>query len=125
MSTRPPSARRQPDDAPIRLVALLLIVSIGLAMLSGCDVASPETRAQETAVARYGTWTPTSEQATRAAIARGTREGIDPTMTAELTAEASLVIATPVLPMPPARAAHYAPSIDRWIPGSAQLNPAN
>ena len=74
----------------------LLLASLAVTLVAGgCGGASPETRATETQIALYGTWTPTPLEAARAAVDEGTVTTLDPTIAAALTAEATLNIATP------------------------------
>ena len=74
----------------------VLLASLALILfVSGCGGASPETRAEDTRIALYGTRTPTPLEAARTAIAMGTATRLEPEIAASLTAEASLTIATP------------------------------
>ncbi len=74
-----------------------LLVGLALTpLISGCgEGASPETRATETVAALYGTLPPTQLEAARTSIALGTVTGIDEESAVALTAEATLLIATP------------------------------
>ena len=74
----------------------LLLASLGVTLAaSGCGGASPETRATDTRVALYGTSTPTPLEAARRAVVEGTVTTLEPEIAASLTAEATLIIATP------------------------------
>ncbi len=77
-------------------LAQVLLAGLSLTLLvSGCgDGTSPETRARRTMTALEGTRTPSSLEAARTAIARGTFTGIDRESRVTLTAEASLRIRT-------------------------------
>ena len=78
-----------------RTDCLLLASRVVTLVASGCGGASPETRASDTRIALYGTWTPTPLEAARTAVAAGTVTNLDPTIVAVLKAEATLIIATP------------------------------
>ena len=95
MLTLPPTALPRTIVGLISLVMVPLLGMICLLALTGCGGGSPEARATQTTVALYGTNTPTAWEEASAAIAEGTLTGFDPTIVAELTAEASLTIATP------------------------------
>lgn len=74
----------------------VLLASLALALVvSGCGGISPDTRAEDTRIALYGTRTPTALEAARTVVAMGTPTKLDPTIAASLTAEATLDIATP------------------------------
>ncbi len=79
---------------PRTVCALFASLAITL-VASGCGGASPETRAEETRIALYGTLTPTSLDAARTAVAMGTVTRLDPEIAATLRAEATLIISTP------------------------------
>ena len=89
-SCSPPQAVVRPGSVCVLLASLALILAA-----SGCGGASPETRAAQTRIALYGTWTPTPLEAARAAVAEGTVTVLDPEIAAALTSEATLNIATP------------------------------
>jgi hypothetical protein len=78
-----------------RSVCILFTSLVVTLVASGCGGASPETRATDTRIALYGTWTPTPLEAARTAIAMGTVTRLDPEIVATLRAEATLTIATP------------------------------
>ena len=68
----------------------MVLVSLGLLLLiSGCNGASPETRASQTRTARLGTWTPTPRVRATVVVR------IDQAQAEMLTAEAYLSIAVP------------------------------
>jgi hypothetical protein len=71
-----------------RLVSVLLVSLALILLISGCNGASPETRARQTWTARQGTWTPTP-RAQRSVVR------IDRKQAEILTAEAFLPIAAP------------------------------
>ena len=74
----------------------VLLASLALALVtSGCGGLSPDTRAEDTRVALYGTRTPTPLEVARNVVATGTPTKLDPDIAASLTAEATLDIATP------------------------------
>jgi hypothetical protein len=74
----------------------VLLASLALALVaSGCGGLSPDTRAEDTRTALYGTRTPTPLEAARIVVAMGTPTKFDPTIAASLTAEATLDVATP------------------------------
>ena len=74
----------------------VLLASLALALLaSGCGGLSPDTRAENTRIALYGTRTPTPLEVARNVVAMGTPTKLDPTIAASLTAEATLDVATP------------------------------
>jgi hypothetical protein len=74
----------------------VLLASLALALVaSGCGGLSPDTRAEDTRIALYGTRTPTPLEAARTVVAMGTPTKFDPTIAASLTAEATLDVATP------------------------------
>jgi hypothetical protein len=74
----------------------VLLASLALALVaSGCGGLSPDTRAEDTRIALYGTRTPTPLEAARTVVAMGTPTKLDPTIAASLTAEATLDIVTP------------------------------
>ena len=79
-----------------RTVCFLLASLAVTLVASGCGGASPETRAEDTRIALYGTSTPPPVEVARTAIAMGTVTRLDPEIVATLRAEATLVIATPV-----------------------------
>jgi len=72
-----------------RLVSVLLVSLALILLISGCNGASPETRARQTRTAQRGTWTPTPR-------VQGTVVRIDRKQAGILTAEAFLPIAAPV-----------------------------
>ncbi len=78
-----------------RTVCLLLASLAVTLVASGCGGASPETRATDTRIALYGTWTPTPLEAARTVVAMGTVTKLEPEIVATLRAEATLSIATP------------------------------
>jgi hypothetical protein len=78
-----------------RTVCFLLASLAVTLVASGCGGASPETRAEETRIALYGTSTPPPVEAARTAIAMGTVTRLDPEVVATLWAEATLTIGTP------------------------------
>ena len=89
-------ARSPPQDIVRPRTVCLLLVSLALTLVvSGCGGASPETRAQDTRIALYGTSTPPPVEAARTAIAMGTVTRLDPEIVATLWAEATLPIGTP------------------------------
>ena len=89
---------RSPPQALVRpRTVCFLLASLAVTLVaSGCGGASPETRAEDTRVALYGTSTPPPVEVARTAIAMGTVTRLDPEIVATLRAEATLVIATPV-----------------------------
>jgi hypothetical protein len=72
-----------------RLVSVLLVSLALILLISGCNGASPETRARQTRTAQRGTWTPTPR-------VQGTVVRIDQKQAEILTAEAFLPIAAPL-----------------------------
>jgi hypothetical protein len=89
----------------------VLLASLALILVaSGCGGASPDTRAEETRTALYGTRTPTPLEAARTVVAMGTPTRLDPEIVATLRAEAFLPITTPE---PMNVATHMAQHADR------------
>jgi hypothetical protein len=88
---------RSPSQAVVRLrTVCLLLASLAVTLVvSGCGGASPETRAEDTRTALYGTRTPTPLEVARTAIVEGTVPILKPEIAVSLTAEATLNIATP------------------------------
>ena len=78
-----------------RTVCFLLASLAVTLVASGCGGASPETRAEDTRIALYGTSTPPPVEVARTAIAMGTVTRLDPEIVATLRAEATLPIGTP------------------------------
>jgi hypothetical protein len=88
---------RSPTQAIVRPRTIcLLLASLAVTLVaSGCGGASPETRAEDTRIALYGTSTPPPLEAARTVVAMGTVTRLDPEIVATLRAEATLTIATP------------------------------
>ena len=103
---------RSPTQAMVRQRTIcLLLASLAVTLVaSGCGGASPETRATDTRIALYGTWTPTPLEAARTAVAMGTVTRLEPEIVATLRAEATLSIATPE---PGNVATHMAQNLNR------------
>lgn len=92
-----------------RAVSMLLVGLALLLLISGCNGASPETRARQTRTAQRGPWTPTP-RARGIVVVR-----IDQKQAEILTAEAYLPIAAPLPSTAPTRRIRPAATPDRSI----------
>ena len=88
--------KRWPVGVRSRALYPLLVGLALIPLLSGCGGASPEARAKQTMTVLEGTRTPTPLEEDLTAVAQGTFTGIDRETRVMLTAEATLLVRTPV-----------------------------